>query len=163
MPQDDIVVRGLTKRFGTLTAVDEISFAVRRGEVFGILGPNGAGKTTTLECIEGLQDPTAGEVSVLGLDPQREGRRVKERIGIQLQASTYFDNLKVRELLNLFASLYPKRLAIDDLLEQFDLTEKANAFLRDLSGVGFDRIEVVPLADLDLTAADFRRASRFRR
>ena len=134
MPQDDIVVRGLTKRFGTLTAVDDISFAVRRGEVFGILGPNGAGKTTTLECIEGLQDPTSGSIAVLGLDPQRESRTVKERIGIQLQASTYFDNLKVRELLNLFASLYPKRLPIDGLLEKFDLTEKANAFLRDLSG-----------------------------
>ena len=134
MPQDDIVVRGLTKRFGTLTAVDDISFAVRRGEVFGILGPNGAGKTTTLECIEGLQDPTSGSIAVLGLDPQREPRTVKERIGIQLQASTYFDNLKVRELLNFFGSLYPKRLPIDGLLEKFDLTDKANAFLRDLSG-----------------------------
>ena len=134
VPQDDIVVRGLTKRFGTLTAVDDISFAVRRGEVFGILGPNGAGKTTTLECIEGLQDPTSGSIAVLGLDPQRESRTVKERIGIQLQASTYFDNLKVRELLNFFGSLYPKRLPIDGLLEKFDLTDKANAFLRDLSG-----------------------------
>ena len=89
----DLAVRveGLVKKFGSLTAVDGISFTVKRGEIFGILGPNGAGKTTTLEIIEGLLKPTQGSVSVLGLNIFKEPRQVKARIGVQLQSSAYHD------------------------------------------------------------------------
>ncbi|PCH87858.1 MAG: multidrug ABC transporter ATP-binding protein, partial [Dehalococcoidia bacterium] len=84
---DEVIsVESLNKRFGDLVAVDDISFSVRRGEVFGILGPNGAGKTTTLECIEGLQEPSSGRISVLGTEVARDPNTVKERIGVQLQA-----------------------------------------------------------------------------
>ena len=129
-----IAVTGLVKRFDSLTAVDDISFTVRRGEVFGILGPNGAGKTTTLECIEGLQKPTAGTLEVLGMDVLREPRRVKERIGVQVQASAYFDYLTLREILQLFGSLYARRVAPDELLAKVDLLAKATTTVGKLSG-----------------------------
>ncbi|MSQ22418.1 MAG: ATP-binding cassette domain-containing protein, partial [Dehalococcoidia bacterium] len=86
-----IEVQDLVKRFGSLTAVDGISFSVHQGEVFGILGPNGAGKTTALEIMEGLQQPTSGRTRVLGMDTHQDGQLVKERIGVQLQASAYFE------------------------------------------------------------------------
>lgn len=129
-----IAVRDLTKVFKTLRAVDGISFSVRRGEVFGILGPNGAGKTTALECIEGLQKPTSGSIEVLGIDAQRQPVRVKERIGVQLQASAYFDYLTLREILELFGRFYPRRIAADELLRQVELLEKANTPVGKLSG-----------------------------
>ena len=110
---DDIVIQvdDLSKHYGELKAVDSISFGVGRGEVFGILGPNGAGKTTTLECIEGLVEPTSGRTSVLGIDTQREPQKVKERIGVQLQASAYFDFLTLKEILDLFGMFYNRRVA----------------------------------------------------
>ncbi|HZS88045.1 MAG TPA: ATP-binding cassette domain-containing protein, partial [Chloroflexota bacterium] len=89
---------------GTMTAVDHVSFTVQRGEIFGFLGPNGAGKTTVLEIIEGLQAPTAGRTTVLGLDSQHDRERVKQRIGVQLQAGAYFDYLTLEEILDLFGS-----------------------------------------------------------
>ncbi len=129
-----IQVQGLVKRFGDLTAVDDVSFEVRRGEVFGILGPNGAGKTTTLECIEGLLSPTAGRTTVLGIDTHREPERVKQRIGVQLQASAYFDKLTLREILHLFGRFYRRRLPPDGLLERVELLEKADTTVGKLSG-----------------------------
>ncbi|PZC46407.1 MAG: ABC-2 type transport system ATP-binding protein [Chloroflexi bacterium] len=129
-----IVVEGLIKRFDDLTAIDGVSFNVPRGEVFGILGPNGAGKTTTLECIEGLLNPTQGSIRVLGMDVPRQAREVKERIGIQLQASSYFDYLTLREILQLFQHFYPRHIAVDDLLERMDLTDKAGTTVKKLSG-----------------------------
>jgi ABC-2 type transport system ATP-binding protein len=132
--EHDIVVEGLTKRFGSLEAVKDISFSVRRGEVFGILGPNGAGKTTALECIEGLQPPTAGKTYVLGIDTAAEPGKAKERIGVQLQASAYFDYLKLREILELFGRLYAKRLSPAELLEKVGLVEKIDTPVVKLSG-----------------------------
>jgi ABC-2 type transport system ATP-binding protein len=129
-----IEVKGLVKSFGTLRAVDGISFEVQRGEVFGILGPNGAGKTTALECIEGLQAPTSGTTRVLGMDTQREARRVKERIGVQLQASAYFEYLTLTEILELFGRFYPRRLAPGELLAKVGLQEKAKSTVGKLSG-----------------------------
>ena len=129
-----IAVRDLVKRFGSLTAVDGVSFSVRPGEVFGILGPNGAGKTTALECIEGLQRPTSGSIEVLGLDVQRQTNLVKERIGVQLQASAYFDYLTVREILRLFGSFYSRRVSPDELLSRVGLQEKASTTVGKLSG-----------------------------
>ena len=129
-----ILVEGLVKRFGTLLAVDGISFAVDSAEIFGILGPNGAGKTTTLEIIEGLQRPTSGRTFVLGIDTQQYPAQVKERIGVQLQASAYFDHLTLIEILALFASFYQRHLSPRELLARVGLLEKGAATLKQLSG-----------------------------
>lgn len=132
----DIVIQvdGLTKHYGELRAVDGVSFGVRRGEVFGILGPNGAGKTTTLECIEGLTEPTSGATTVLGIDTQREPQKVKERIGVQLQASAYFDYLTLKEILDLFARFYKRSTDAMELLARVALEDRANTTVAKLSG-----------------------------
>ena len=129
-----IGVEGLVKRYGSLTAVDKISFTVHCGEVFGIVGPNGAGKTTTLEIIEGLQRPTAGHTLVLGVDSHVAPAVVKERIGVQLQASAYFNYLTLDEILTLFGSFYHRRIPSGELLDRVDLLDKAGTILRKLSG-----------------------------
>jgi len=129
-----ISVEGLSKRYGDLSAVDGVSFGVKRGEIFGILGPNGAGKTTTLECIEGLVKPTSGKTAVLGIDTQRQPETVKERIGVQLQASAYFDNLTLKEILDLFGMFYRRRVEPIALLERVNLADRANTTVAKLSG-----------------------------
>ena len=129
-----VQVENLVKRFGTFTAVDGVTFAVERGEVFGILGPNGAGKTTTLEIIESLQKPTEGRVSVLGLDVQSKASEVKARIGVQLQASAYYDYLNLTEILALLGSFYPDKAAPAILLDQVGLSDKAVSRVAELSG-----------------------------
>ena len=134
-PVDEVIsVESLNKRFGDLVAVDDISFSVRRGEVFGILGPNGAGKTTTLECIEGLQEPSSGRISVLGIEIARDPNTVKERIGVQLQASAYFDYLTLTEILELFGRFYSRRVPPAELLSTVGLEDKANTTVGKLSG-----------------------------
>ncbi len=129
-----IEVKGLVKRYGSLTAVDDISFTVHRGEIFGILGPNGAGKTTTLEIIEGLQRPTTGQTLVLGIDTHRNPAAVKERIGVQIQASAYFDYLTLDEILTLFGSFYRRRIPSRELLKRVGLLDRARTTLKKLSG-----------------------------
>jgi ABC-2 type transport system ATP-binding protein len=129
-----ITVTDLRKRYGTLTAVDGVSFEVGEGEVFGILGPNGAGKTTTLEMIEGMRPIDAGEAVIDGVDVKADPREVKRRIGIQLQASAFFDELTLVELLHLFAQLYEREVDPMALLALVDLTEKAKSQVRTLSG-----------------------------
>ena len=131
---DVITVESLTKRYDEVTAVDGISFTVPQGEIFGILGPNGAGKTTTLECIEGLVEPTSGSISVLGMDIIRDSEPIKRRIGVQLQASAYFDYLTLREILDLFAMIYGCRPSADDLLATVDLQDRADTTVSKLSG-----------------------------
>ena len=118
-----IEVQELTKQYGNFTAVDHISFSVKTGELFGILGPNGAGKTTTLEMIEGLKAMTSGSVMVDGHDVRRETRRVKSLIGVQLQASAFFDGLNLAELLETFAALYGRSIDVMALLESLQLSE----------------------------------------
>ncbi len=137
-----ISVDRLIKRYNHLTAVDGVSFTVERGEVFGILGPNGAGKTTTLECIEGLQPPTSGVITVLGMDVARDPRGVKARIGVQLQASSYFDYLTLTEILELFGAFYPQRAKPLDLLARMGLESKAGARVNQLSGGQKQRFSV---------------------
>lgn len=129
-----VSVQGLTKRYGKTVAVNDISFEVRRGEIFGLLGPNGAGKTTTLEVLEGLYAPDAGQLLVDGLDLCHQRRAVKRRIGVQLQATSLFPELNARETIALFGSFFPKALAPDDLLREVALEEKATAYPQDLSG-----------------------------
>ena len=138
-----VEVENLVRRYGQLTAVDRISFSVHRGEIFGILGPNGAGKTTTLETIEGLQTPTTGSTRVLGMDSHRQAAQVKERIGVQLQASAYFDFLTLREILELFGSFYRRRLRPEELLAHVGLEEKANSLVKHLSGGQQQRFSIV--------------------
>lgn len=129
-----IEVQGLTKRYGPRTAVEDVSFQVREGEVFGILGPNGAGKTTTVEILQGLRAADAGRIRVLGLDPQRQTRELRRRIGSQLQESALPDRIKVREALDLFASVTPGATDWQVLLDRWGLAEKANATFAGLSG-----------------------------
>jgi len=141
-------VHDLVKTFpaaggGTLTAVDRVSFEVRSGEVFGFLGPNGAGKTTTLEIIEGLQSPTSGSTSVLGLDSQRDRNDMKQRIGVQLQAGAYFNYLTLEEILELFGSFYPRRISPPELLEKVGLQDKRRSLVGELSGGQAQRFSIV--------------------
>jgi ABC-2 type transport system ATP-binding protein len=129
-----IVVDGLRKRYGSMIAVDGVSFQVRQSEIFGIVGPNGAGKTTTLEMIEGLRKPDSGTIRVLGHDVNTSPRAVKERIGVQLQASAYFDYLTLTEILDLFGMFYKTKAAPQALLERFGLGERGGTTVRKLSG-----------------------------
>jgi ABC-2 type transport system ATP-binding protein len=132
----DTVVRveGLVKTYGTTVAVDGISFDVREGEIFGIVGPNGAGKTTAIECLEGLRRPDRGAVSVLDLDPQRDGRVIRMQTGVQLQQSSLPERMKVWEALDLYASFYPRTIDGNELLSRLGLGEKRNAHFARLSG-----------------------------
>ena len=129
-----IQVEGLVKRYGSLTAVDNISFTVEPGETFGILGPNGAGKTTTLEIIEGLLQPTEGTASVLGMDVRHQSSQLKQRLGVQLQAAAYFDHLTLTEILQLFGSFYRHSLPPTELLNKVGLYERRTSYLKKLSG-----------------------------
>jgi ABC-2 type transport system ATP-binding protein len=129
-----IRVSGIRKTYGRTVAIDDVSFDVEAGEIFGLIGPNGAGKTTTLECVEGLRTPDRGTISVLGLDPFRQVRRLQDRIGVQLQAAQLQKRIKVWEAVDLWASLYTKHLKGDELLEQLGLSEKRNAWFMTLSG-----------------------------
>lgn len=129
-----VEVHQLAKRYGSLSAVDGVSFHVEEGEIFGILGPNGAGKTTTVEMVEGLRRPDSGSVSVLGMDPRREGRAIKEHIGVQLQTATLYDRIRVREAIDLFAGYYQSAVPTATLLEKFALVDKEGAFVGKLSG-----------------------------
>lgn len=135
MPNPILKVENLTKKYPDgFEAVKGISFDVNKGEVFGILGPNGAGKTTTLEMIEGLRSITNGSVELDGLNVQENPYKVKQRIGIQLQSSAFFPNLKLVELLTLFNDLYGETSNPMELLREVDLEEKANALAKELSG-----------------------------
>src|SRR5271165_6411440 len=124
-----IQVSHVRKTYGATIAVDEASFEVNQGEIFGLIGPNGAGKTTTMECIEGLRKPDRGAIAVLGLDPFRQAYKLQARIGVQLQQAQLQKRIKVWEAVDLWASLYRKS-AIDGerLLEQLGLTDKRNAW-----------------------------------
>jgi ABC-2 type transport system ATP-binding protein len=139
---DIIEVKGLTKRYGDFTAVDGISFSVHAGETFGILGPNGAGKTTTLEMLEGLKGITSGQAILDGHDVHREARLVKSLIGVQLQSSSFFEGLNLRELLKTFAALYGREVEPDALLADVELLEKANNQAKELSGGQKQRLSI---------------------
>lgn len=129
-----IYVRGLRKSYNGLEAVKGIDFEVRAGEVFGLLGPNGAGKTTTLEILEGLRPRSAGEVKVLDFDPDRQKQKLKDKIGVCLQATNLPDKITVREALNLFAAFYSKNSDRDALMERLQLSQKKDASYATLSG-----------------------------
>jgi ABC-2 type transport system ATP-binding protein len=135
MPHQPVIqVSAVRKTYGRTVAVDDVSFDVLRGEIFGLIGPNGAGKTTTMECVEGLRVPDRGSISVLGLDPARQVYALQERIGIQLQEAQLQKRIKVREAVGLWATLYRKPVDGDRLLEQLGLGDKREAWFMTLSG-----------------------------
>ncbi len=125
---------GLTKRYGDTVAVDGLDLTVHPGETLALLGPNGAGKTTTVECCEGYRIPDAGQVRVLGLDPRRDGRRLRPRLGLMLQEGGVYPLARPREVLHLFARFHAEPADPDDLLERVGLAEADRTRFRDLSG-----------------------------
>jgi ABC-2 type transport system ATP-binding protein len=129
-----VQVQSLRKTYGATVAVDDISFEVNKGEIFGMVGPNGAGKTTTIECLEGLRKPDAGTVRVLGMDPRQESRSLRECTGMQLQQSNLPDRMRVWEALDLYASFYPKAVDWKELILQLGLEEKCKTPFGKLSG-----------------------------
>jgi ABC-2 type transport system ATP-binding protein len=137
-----IEVEGLVKTYGDTRAVDDVSFQVEEGEVFGIVGPNGAGKTTIVESVEGLRHPDAGSISVLGLDPIIDRYRITERLGVQLQESRLQDKIRVNEALELYASFYRRPADWRDLLDRLGLRAKESARYADLSGGQKQRLAV---------------------
>ncbi|UOZ09037.1 ABC transporter ATP-binding protein [Amycolatopsis sp. WQ 127309] len=137
-----IEVTDLHKRYGDRVAVDGVSFAVDRGEVFGILGTNGAGKTTTVECLQGLRQADAGTLSVLGLNPATDRAALTRRVGVQLQESRLPAKLRVREALELFASFYAEPADVDVLLDRLDLREHARSYFGKLSGGQKQRVSI---------------------
>jgi ABC-2 type transport system ATP-binding protein len=139
---DAIKVSGLVKKYGALRAVDGISFNVEGGEVFGMLGPNGAGKTTTVELLIGLRNRDAGDIRVVGLDPQKEPDKVKAQIGVQLQNPSLYPRLTVSEIVMLFKTFYPKPLQPDAVIERVGLSDKRKAFTGTLSGGQRQRLAV---------------------
>src|SRR6202050_2702238 len=134
-PHPVIQVSGIRKTYGRTVAIDEVSFEVNDGEIFGLIGPNGAGKTTTMECIEGIRTPDRGTISVLGLDPFRQVYKLQDRIGVQLQQAQLQKRIKVWEAVDLWASLYKKKPAdAERLLDQLGLADKRDAWFMNLSG-----------------------------
>jgi len=136
-----IDVRGLRKSYGAFEAVRGIDFVVERGEVFGLLGPNGAGKTTTVEILEGYRIRSAGTITVLGHDPARRERELRERVGIVLQSSGTYRHLTVRETLVHWSHIYPAPRDVEEVIELAGLTEKASERTRRLSGGQLRRLD----------------------
>ena len=137
-----IEVRNLRKAYGDTVAVDDVSFTVQEGEIFGILGPNGAGMTTTVECVEGLRTADRGEISVLGLDPWRDRAELTQQLGVQLQDSQMPDRLKVAEALDLYSSFYRAPADWRALLEVLGLADKAGTTFKKLSGGQKQRLSI---------------------
>ena len=129
-----IQVKNLVKKYNDLTAVNDISFDVQQGEIFGLLGPNGAGKTTTLEIMETLREKTSGEIIIDGLSVNKQPNEIKKIIGVQLQAAGYYPNLTLLELLKLFSGLYNMTINPAEMLGMVGLQEKAKAKYKELSG-----------------------------
>lgn len=138
-----IEVKNLTKTYGDKIAVDNLSFHVEKGNVFGLIGANGAGKSTTIECILGTKKLDAGEVSILGMNPIKERTKVYERVGVQFQESKYQDLVKVEELCEMTASVYQAPQNYEDLLTSFGIADKKKSFVKELSGGERQRLFIV--------------------
>ena len=137
-----ITVSHLKKTYGHVKAVEDVSFEVSEGEIFGMLGPNGAGKTTTVECITGLRHPDGGTISVLGHDPKSDRAALHPIVGVQLQSSTFPDKLKVGEILDMFQSFYPNPANPEELAQALGLSEKLGSYYKTLSGGQKQRMSV---------------------
>jgi ABC-2 type transport system ATP-binding protein len=137
-----VEIAHLRKTYGALVAVDDISFSVAEGEIFGILGPNGAGKTTTVECAIGLRSPNSGTIRLMGLDPRADREQVHELVGVQLQASAQPAKLRVGEILDMYASFYRQRADVRELTEALGLAGKLGDYYKSLSGGQRQRLSV---------------------
>jgi ABC-2 type transport system ATP-binding protein len=140
--QPAVTVEHLVKKYGHLVAVNDVSLAIREGEIFGIIGPNGAGKTTTVECISGLRAPDSGSIGVYGLSPQKDRVKIREFVGVQLQEAALPPRLRVGEAVRLFASFYPNPLDPDQLLESLGIKQMANSAFKGLSGGQKQRLSI---------------------
>lgn len=138
-----IEVNNLSKTYGNTKVLDDFSFSVNQGIIFGLLGANGAGKSTTIECTLGIKKADSGDISVLGMDVKKDRKKLFEQIGVQFQESNYQENIKVKELCELTASLYKKPADWNELLKQFGLEEKSNAYIKDLSGGQKQRLFII--------------------
>lgn len=137
-----VKVKNLKKRYGNKTVVRDVNFEVFEGEVFGILGPNGAGKTTTLEMIEALRPIDGGSVTLAGIDVAKNPHKIKQIIGVQLQSTSFFDHLTLKELLNMFGGMYHQKVHPNKLLEQVNLADRAKSEVITLSGGQRQRFSV---------------------
>src|SRR5579872_2635216 len=137
-----IAVEHLFKKYGEFVAVNDVSFSIHEGEIFGIIGPNGAGKTTTVECISGLRVPDSGSVSIFGLSPQKDRNKIRKFLGVQLQQSAMPPRLKLGEAVELFASFYSDPLDANDLLETLGIKDIKNSMFKNLSGGQKQRLSI---------------------
>jgi ABC-2 type transport system ATP-binding protein len=137
-----VTVNHLRKVYGSTVAVDDVSFSIAEGEVFGIIGPNGAGKTTTVECISGLRVPDSGIITIFGEDPRKNREELRKCVGVQLQESQLPPRIRVKEALDLFASFYPDPLDPNELLESLGIAQKHNATFKQLSGGQKQRLSI---------------------
>ncbi|MGA7172422.1 MAG: ABC transporter ATP-binding protein [Candidatus Dormiibacterota bacterium] len=137
-----VSIKNLVKRYGGVLAVDDVSFSIQEGEIFGIIGPNGAGKTTTVECISGLRVQDSGSITVFGLSPQRDRYRIREFVGVQLQESSLPPRLRVGEALELFASFYPRPLNPQEVLETLSIKNIERTPFKNLSGGQKQRVSI---------------------
>lgn len=138
-----IEVKELCKSYGSTKAAENINFSICRGEVFGLLGANGAGKSTTIECILGTKKQNSGTVSILGMNPQKDRKKLFEKIGVQFQETNYQEKIKVGELCEVTASLYKASADYETLLKQFELSHKLKSFVSELSGGQKQRLFIV--------------------
>jgi ABC-2 type transport system ATP-binding protein len=129
-----VIVNKLVKRYGDLVAVNDVSFSIEKGEIFGLLGPNGAGKTTTVEMIEGLRKPDSGSIKVCDINALKERDKIEELIGVQLQSTTLYDKVKVKEIVDLFGGYYQKSLPSNQILEQVAIADRQDSYISTLSG-----------------------------
>lgn len=138
-----IEVKNLTKKYGKFTAVDNISFSVEQGTIFGLLGPNGAGKTTTIECLIGIKKSDEGQLKIMDMDVLKTGKKLFEYIGVQLQETSYQDKIKVWELCDFFVSMYDNALDYVELLKKFGLQDKQKSFVSSLSGGQKQKVAII--------------------
>ena len=137
-----VTVQHLVKKYGDFVAVNDVSFSIKQGEIFGIIGPNGAGKTTTVECISGLRTPDSGSISIHGLSPLKDRNKIREFLGVQLQESAMPPRLKVGEAVRLFASFYPSPVGADGLLETLGISNVKDSIYKKLSGGQKQRLSI---------------------
>lgn len=142
-----IQIENLKKSFGSFEAIQDLTFSIRKGEIFGIIGPNGAGKTTTIEIIEGLQECSSGKVTVLGYDPWKDAKKLKENIGVMFQHTNLQSKIKVGEAIELFASFYPRQIDTKKALENLKLEPFRHTYFKNLSG-GWKQKLLLTLATL---------------
>lgn len=137
-----IQLKKVTKKYGALVALDGISVTINKGEIFGIVGPNGAGKTTLIEIIEGLRESDSGEVTVLGMNIRTESQQIKQRIGVLLQSTSIPERARVREVIQLFSSLYERRANLDEVIQLLNLESRMNQTIKSLSGGWKQRVSL---------------------